>query len=247
MCEPILTLKGVKKQFGQRAILKGIDLAIKPGTVTCLIGASGSGKTTLLRCLNRLAREDAGEIRFHGQLIPTQGAALRQYCARVGMVFQGFHLFSNLSVWDNCVVAPRAVLACPDEVCERRAQAALERVGMAAYAQAKPHQLSGGQKQRVAIARALCMEPEVLLFDEPTSALDPQRVGEVLNVMQGLAAQGQTLVVVTHEMGFVRAVADEVVFLHEGQIVEQGSPEAVLEHPKHPATQAFLAGGVGLL
>ena len=241
MSEAIIEVKHLSKSFGTHVVLRDVDFAVNPGDVTCVIGASGSGKSTLLRCINLLETPTNGQVLFHGQDITTKGSDPCAYRAKVGMVFQSFNLFNNMTVLDNCTAGLRYVLHQDKETSRKTALQNLEKVGMAPYIHAKPRQLSGGQKQRVAIARALAMDPEVLLFDEPTSALDPEMVGEVLGVMQELARSGLTMLVVTHEMGFARNVATKVVFMHEGVILEAGTPEEVLDHPQQPRTQAFLA------
>ena len=239
--EHVIEVRHLRKSFGNHEVLRDIDFTADKGEVTCIIGASGSGKSTLLRCINLLELPDGGEIRFHGTDIQSGGLSMPQYHARVGMVFQQFNLFNNMTVLKNCMVGQMKVLGRSAEESQRNAIQYLEKVGMAQYIHAKPKQLSGGQKQRVAIARALAMDPEVLLFDEPTSALDPEMVGEVLGVMQDLAKSGLTMLVVTHEMGFARSVAHDVVFMDAGVIAERGTPEEVLVNPKTPRLQEFLA------
>ena len=214
---------------------------VHKGDVTCIIGASGSGKSTLLRCINLLETPSSGQILHHGSSILGKQVNQSAYRAKVGMVFQSFNLFENMSVLKNCMVGMEKVLRLPKEEARQRALFYLEKVGMAPYISAKPRQLSGGQKQRVAIARALAMEPEVLLFDEPTSALDPEMVGEVLTVMRQLAAEGLTMLVVTHEMGFARDVSTHVVFMADGVICEEGGPEAIFGHPQKERTREFLS------
>lgn len=241
MGEPILRVSHLSKSFGAHVVLRDVDFTVTPGDVTCIIGASGSGKSTLLRCINLLEDPTAGEILFHGSNITAHGFDPCAYRAKVGMVFQSFNLFANLTVLENCTVGLRRVLHMQGEPARALALQTLEKVGMAPYINAKPRQLSGGQKQRVAIARALAMQPEVLLFDEPTSALDPQMVGEVLAVMQQLAREGMTMVVVTHEMAFAREVATSAVYMADGVIAEQGAPAELFGHPKNPRTQEFLA------
>ena len=239
--EHVIEVSHLRKSFGSHEVLRDIDFTADKGEVTCIIGASGSGKSTLLRCINLLEIPDGGEIRFHGQNIQEAHFSMPQYHARVGMVFQQFNLFNNMTVLKNCMVGQMKVLGRSAAESEKNATRYLEKVGMAQYIHAKPRQLSGGQKQRVAIARALAMDPEVLLFDEPTSALDPEMVGEVLGVMQDLAKSGLTMLVVTHEMGFAKSVAHDVVFMDEGVIAERGTPEEVLVNPKTPRLQEFLA------
>ena len=239
--EHVIEVNHLRKSFGDHEVLKDIHFTADKGEVTCIIGASGSGKSTLLRCINLLEMPDGGEILFHGENIQSGAFSLPQYHARVGMVFQQFNLFNNLTVLKNCMLGQMKVLGRSAEESEKNAMRFLEKVGMAQYIHAKPKQLSGGQKQRVAIARALAMDPEVLLFDEPTSALDPEMVGEVLSVMQDLAKSGLTMLVVTHEMGFAREVAHDVVFMDEGVIAERGAPQDVLLNPQTPRLKEFLA------
>ena len=239
--ENVISVSHLRKSFGSHEVLRDVDFSAAKGEVTCIIGSSGSGKSTLLRCINLLETPDAGQILFHGENIQRGKMSMPQYHARVGMVFQQFNLFNNLTVLKNCMLGQMKVLGRSAAESERNAMQYLEKVGMQAYIHAKPRQLSGGQKQRVAIARALSMDPEVLLFDEPTSALDPEMVGEVLAVMQKLAQSGLTMLVVTHEMGFARNVADKVVFMDGGVIVEQGAPAEVLGNPNTPRLREFLA------
>ncbi|MCI2047587.1 MAG: amino acid ABC transporter ATP-binding protein [Faecalibacterium sp.] len=241
MAEHILEVQHLSKSFGTHVVLRDVDFLVDPGDVTCIIGASGSGKSTLLRCINLLEDPTAGKVLFHGKDITCRNFDPCAYRARVGMVFQSFNLFGNLTVLENCTIGPRKVRNASPDKARAQALANLEKVGMAPYVNAKPRQLSGGQKQRVAIARALTMQPEVLLFDEPTSALDPQMVGEVLAVMRRLAAEGLTMIVVTHEMAFAREVSSHVVYMADGVIAEEGTPEAIFEHPQSPKTQEFLA------
>ena len=239
--ENVLEIRHLQKAFGEHVVLRDIDFAAKPGEVVCIIGSSGSGKSTLLRCINLLETPDAGEILYHGENIQSGRLSMTAYHAKVGMVFQQFNLFDNMTVLKNCMYGQMKALRRGESESRENALKYLEKVGMTPFINAMPRQLSGGQKQRVAIARALAMDPEVLLFDEPTSALDPEMVGEVLGVMQELARSGLTMLVVTHEMGFARNVATKVVFMHEGVILEAGTPEEVLDHPQQPRTQAFLA------
>ncbi|MEU7531585.1 amino acid ABC transporter ATP-binding protein [Saccharothrix sp. NPDC042600] len=239
------------KSFGGTPVLRGVDLTVPRGSVTCVIGPSGSGKSTLLRCLNHLEEQDRGEIevdgvligyrRHRGKLYELKEHEIARQRAGIGMVFQGFHLFAHLTVLRNVVEAPIGVSGVPRAEAEELARSLIARVGLAGREDAYPRQLSGGQQQRVAIARALAMRPGVLLFDEPTSALDPELVGEVLAVIRDLAADGMTMVVVTHEIGFARSVADQVVFLDDGLVVESGPPEDVLDRPAHRRTREFLA------
>ena len=216
----ILEIRHLSKTFGTNLVLKDIDFSVSSGDVTCIIGASGSGKSTLLRCLNLLETPTTGEIAYHGTNIADKKVNAPQYRSKVGMVFQNFNLFNNMTVLENCIIGQTKVLKKNKSEAQKNAMYYLEKVGMAPYINAKPRQLSGGQKQRVAIARALAMEPEVLLFDEPTSALDPQMVGEVLEVMRKLAGEGLTMIIVTHEMAFARDVSSHVVFIAGGVIVE---------------------------
>lgn len=241
MSEHIIEVQHLSKSFGTHVVLRDVDFTVDPGDVTCIIGASGSGKSTLLRCINLLEDPTAGTILFHGSSITQKGFDPSGYRAKVGMVFQSFNLFNNMTVLENCTTGLVHVLKQDKETARATAMQNLEKVGMAPYVHAKPRQLSGGQKQRVAIARALAMQPEVLLFDEPTSALDPQMVGEVLAVMRQLASEGLTMIVVTHEMAFARDVSSHVVYMADGVIAEEGSPEEIFEHPRSPRTQEFLA------
>ena len=241
MSETIIQVNHLSKSFGDHEVLKDVDFSVSRGEVISIIGSSGSGKSTLLRCMNLLEKPTSGEVLFHNENIQRPGFNLQTYRGRVGMVFQQFNLFSNMTALDNCVVGQMKVLKRSRVQAQNIAMAFLEKVGMSAYVKAKPRQLSGGQKQRVAIARALAMNPEVLLFDEPTSALDPEMVGEVLAVMKDLASSGLTMLVVTHEMGFARDVSDRVVFMDGGVIVESDVPEVVFTQPKHPRTREFLA------
>ena len=219
MSEKILEVKHLGKAFGSNQVLRDIDFSVSPGDVTCIIGPSGSGKSTLLRCLNMLETPSTGEINYHGTDITSKNVNVPEYRSKVGMVFQNFNLFNNMTALKNCTVGQVKVLKKSKEEAEKKALYYLEIVGMAPYINAKPKQLSGGQKQRVAIARALAMEPEILLFDEPTSALDPQMVGEVLEVMRDLAHEGLTMIIVTHEMAFARDVSKRVIFMANGVIV----------------------------
>ena len=241
MTEHIIEIQHLEKNFGSHKVLSDIDFSVKKGDVTTIIGVSGSGKSTLLRCINVLETPSGGKILFHGQDIDEKGFSVTDYRAKVGMVFQSFNLFSNMTVLQNCMVGQVKVLGKKKAEAEEKAKYFLEKVGMLPYINAKPKQLSGGQKQRVAIARALAMEPEVLLFDEPTSALDPQMVGEVLAVMRQLAAEGLTMIVVTHEMAFARDVSSHVVFMKDGVIWEEGTPEDIFANPKKEETKDFLS------
>ena len=241
MSENILEIRHLGKSFGTHEVLRDIDFTVKKGDVISIIGASGSGKSTLLRCVNLLETPSSGQILYHGTDVAGRGVNAPEYRSHVGMVFQSFNLFNNMSVLKNCMVGQMKVLKRSKEEARRQALKYLEKVGMAPYINAKPRQISGGQKQRVAIARALAMDPEVLLFDEPTSALDPEMVGEVLNVMQALAQEGMTMLVVTHEMAFARDVSSQVVFMHQGVICEQGTPAQVFGAPRQQETKEFLA------
>jgi polar amino acid transport system ATP-binding protein len=239
--EPAIEVLGLHKSFGDLEVLKGIDLAIQAGDVVCVIGPSGSGKSTLLRCVNRLEEPTTGEIRVEGVNIVDPDIDIDAVRARIGMVFQSFNLFPHLSVLRNLTLAQRRVLKRKSTEAERVAREQLDRVGLHDKVDAYPAHLSGGQQQRVAIARALSMNPDMMLFDEPTSALDPELVGEVLDVMRGLAREGMTMIVVTHEMGFAREVGDKLVFMDDGVIMESGDPREVLADPQHERTQAFLS------
>ena len=241
MSENILEIRHLGKSFGTHEVLRDIDFTVKKGDVISIIGASGSGKSTLLRCVNLLETPSSGQILYHGTDGAGRGVNAPEYRSHVGMVFQSFNLFNNMSVLKNCMVGQMKVLKRSKEEARQQALKYLEKVGMAPYINAKPRQISGGQKQRVAIARALAMDPEVLLFDEPTSALDPEMVGEVLNVMQALAQEGMTMLVVTHEMAFARDVSSQVVFMHQGVICEQGTPAQVFGDPQQQETKEFLA------
>ena len=235
----ILQVRHLSKSFGDHEVLKDIDFTVNKGDVTSILGASGSGKSTLLRCINLLETPSAGQILYHGEDVSTMNPA--QYRSHVGMVFQSFNLFANMSVLKNCMVGQMKVLKKSREEAEKTALYYLDKVGMTPYIHAKPRHISGGQKQRVAIARALAMNPEVLLFDEPTSALDPEMVGEVLSVMQELAREGMTMLVVTHEMAFARDVSSRVVFMNDGVICEEGTPQEIFENPQKQPTRDFLA------
>ena len=241
MTETILEIKNLKKSYGQNEVLKDISLSVKEGEVISIIGSSGSGKSTFLRSINLLESPSGGEILFHGENVLEKGYNLTAYREKLGMVFQSFNLFENLNVLENAIVAQTTVLKRDRKEAESIAKANLEKVGMGEqYWKAKPKQLSGGQKQRVAIARALSVNPEAILFDEPTSALDPEMVGEVLKTMQELSQTGLTMIIVTHEMEFARDVSDRVIFMDQGVIAEQGSPEQIFENPKEERTKEFL-------
>ena len=241
MGEQILSIQHLSKSFGANVVLRDIDFSVQKGDVTSIIGASGSGKSTLLRCINLLETPTAGQILFHGEDITSRGYNVPAYRAKVGMVFQSFNLFNNMTVQDNCMAGLRKVMHQDRDTAEQTAKRYLEKVGMLPYIHAKPRQISGGQKQRVAIARALAMEPEVLLFDEPTSALDPQMVGEVLDVMKTLVKEGLTMLVVTHEMAFARDVSSRTVFMKDGVIWEEGAPEQIFGQPERAQTKEFLS------
>ena len=237
----ILEIRHLSKAFGSHAVLKDIDFTVDKGDVTTIIGASGSGKSTLLRCINLLETLTTGEILFHGQDISSGRTNASAYRAKVGMVFQSFNLFNNLTVLSNCMIGQQKVLKVPAAEAKKRALYYLNKVGMAPYINARPDQISGGQKQRVAIARALAMEPEILLFDEPTSALDPEMVGEVLDVMKSLATKDRmTMLVVTHEMSFAREVSTHVVYMADGVIEEEGDPSRIFTSPQSQKTRDFL-------
>ena len=241
MGEKILEVRHLSKAFGKNVVLRDIDFSVNKGDVTCIIGSSGSGKSTLLRCINFLEEPTSGEIVYHGLNMMEQRMNEAAYRAKVGMVFQSFNLFNNMTVLKNCMVGQEVVLKKDSETARKNAMYYLEKVGMAPYINAKPRQLSGGQKQRVAIARALAMEPEILLFDEPTSALDPQMVGEVLAVMKKLAEEGLTMMIVTHEMAFARDVSSHVVYMANGVIVEDGPPSQIFGNAKSEQTKEFLS------
>ena len=239
--EQVIKISHLSKTFGKNVVLRDIDFSVSTGDVTCIIGASGSGKSTLLRCLNLLETPTTGEILYHGTDIAAAHTDAASYRAKVGMVFQSFNLFNNMTVLENCMIGQTKVLKKNKADARKSALAFLEKVGMAPYINAKPRQLSGGQKQRVAIARALAMEPELLLFDEPTSALDPQMVGEVLDVMKQLAQEGLTMIIVTHEMAFARDVSNQVVYMADGIIEEEGDPQQIFSNPQNPKTKEFLS------
>ncbi len=238
--QEIIKVENLEKKFGDNLVLKNIDFSVTPGEVVTIIGSSGSGKSTLLRCLNLLEKPTSGKILYKGDNILDKSFDERRYRSKVGMVFQNFNLFENKTVLENCTLGQELVLGVDKKEAEKTAREFLNLVGMEEYVNAKPAQISGGQKQRVAIARALCMKPEALLFDEPTSALDPETVGEVLDVMAKLAQRGMTMIVVTHEMDFAREVSTRVLFMNQGVILEEGSPEKIFEHPEHNRTREFL-------
>ena len=235
-----VSVKNLKKNFGSLEVLKDISTDVYKGEVLCIIGPSGSGKSTFLRCLNRLEEASGGTIIVNGQNIVDKGTNINKVRENIGMVFQHFNLFNNLNIIDNLTLAPNMLKKCSKEEASERAKKMLQKVGLEDKALSYPGQLSGGQKQRVAIARALCMEPDIMLFDEPTSALDPEMVGEVLQVMKDLAADGMTMVIGTHEMGFAREVADRIIFMDGGYIIEEGAPGELLANPKEARTIDFL-------
>ena len=241
MAEAILEIRHLSKAFGNHEVLRDIDFTVARGDVISIIGASGSGKSTLLRCINLLETPSSGEIIYRGVNVAGRGVNAPEYRSHVGMVFQSFNLFNNMTVLENCVVGQMKVLKKERSAATEHAMHYLEKVGMAPYINARPRQISGGQKQRVAIARAMAMDPEILLFDEPTSALDPEMVGEVLTVMQSLAEEGMTMLVVTHEMAFARDVSSRVIYMNAGVICEQGSPKELFENPQRQETCDFLA------
>ena len=229
------------KSFGDKQVLKGIDEQINSGEVVVIIGPSGSGKSTFLRCMNLLEEPTSGKVVFEGQEINKKGVDIDSIRTKMGMVFQGFNLFPHLTVLDNIMIGPQQVKKVPKDKAEAIARKLLTRMGMSEKADVYPQSLSGGQKQRIAIARALAMEPDMMLFDEPTSALDPEMVGEVLQVMKDLAMEGMTMVVVTHEMGFAKEVGDRILFMDDGQVMEQGTPDEIFNHPKSERTKDFLS------
>ncbi len=241
MGEKIISIEELSKSFGDHEVLRKIDFAVEKGEVICIVGSSGSGKSTLLRCVNKLEHQTTGKILYHGKEVRDIQREVNEYRSKVGMVFQSFNLFNNMTVLKNCMTGTRKVLHISKEEAFERAITHLKAVGMAPYINAYPAQLSGGQKQRVAIARALCMNPEVLLFDEPTSALDPEMVGEVLNVMKELAKTGLTMIIVTHEMGFARDVSTRTIFMDKGYVVEDDAPQKLFTNPKNPRTREFLS------
>ena len=238
--KPMVRIEGLRKSFGDLEVLRDVNLDIMPGEVVTIIGASGSGKSTLLRCINLLETPDAGHVWFQGSDLTADHVDVNKLREDIGMVFQGFNLFNNMDVLDNCTLAPVTLKIATKQEAEQTAMHHLESVGLADFAHAAVAKLSGGQKQRVAIARALCMNPKIMLFDEPTSALDPEIVGEVLEAMRKLAAEGMTMVVVTHEMAFARTVSDRVVFMDKGVIAEQGAPAQIFGNPQHARTREFL-------
>lgn len=239
--EKIIEIKDLSKSFGDHEVLRSISFGVNKGDVISILGSSGSGKSTLLRCVNRLEHQSSGQIFYHGNEIRDSQKEVNEYRSKVGMVFQSFNLFNNMTVLENCMAGTRKVLHLPKEEARERAITHLKKVGMAPYINALPAHLSGGQKQRVAIARGLCMNPEVLLFDEPTSALDPEMVGEVLGVMQELAQSGLTMLIVTHEMGFARDVSSRIIFMDQGYIAEDTTPAEFFTNPKNPRSREFLS------
>lgn len=239
--ESIIEVKDLSKSFGDHEVLRKIDFEVKKGEVICILGSSGSGKSTLLRCVNKLETQTSGQVLYHGKEIRNVQKEINEFRSRVGMVFQSFNLFNNMTVLENCMEGVRKVLHVSKEEAFDRAIKHLKEVGMAPYINARPEQLSGGQKQRVAIARGLCMNPEVLLFDEPTSALDPEMVGEVLNVMKELASSGLTMLIVTHEMDFAKNVSSRVLFMDKGYVVEDAPPEEFFTNPKNDRSREFLS------
>jgi ABC-type polar amino acid transport system ATPase subunit len=238
--QPLIQVEGLSKSFGSHLVLKDINFSVSRGEVVTIIGASGSGKSTLLRCMNLLETPNAGHIWFHGEDLAAERVNINRLREDIGMVFQSFNLFNNLNVLDNCTLAPVTLKKMSKAEAEEVARANIASVGLSEFVNAPVTSLSGGQKQRVAIARALCMKPELMLFDEPTSALDPEIVGEVLNVMRDLAESGMTMVVVTHEMAFAKNVSDRVVFMDQGVIAEEGTPEQIFRNPRQPRTREFL-------
>ena len=240
MSEVIISIKDLSKSFGDHEVLRKIDIDVSAGEIICIVGSSGSGKSTLLRCINKLEKQTTGKILYHNKEVRDVQKDINKYRSKVGMVFQSFNLFNNMTVLENCMLCTRKVLHISKEEAFDRAITHLKKVGMAPYINAKPEQLSGGQKQRVAIARSLCMNPEVLLFDEPTSALDPEMVGEVLNVMKELATTGLTMIIVTHEMAFARDVSTRTIFMDSGYVAEDAAPAELFTNPKNPRTKEFL-------
>ena len=238
---PVISVRNLKKRFGDHLVLEDISFDLNEGDVVTIIGSSGSGKSTLLRCINQLETPTSGQILYHGKPVSYDVSGANKFRSRVGMVFQSFNLFNNMTVFDNCMAGVHLVKRMSKQYSTNVCMKYLTKVGMAPYVKAKPHQLSGGMKQRVAIARALAMEPEVLLFDEPTSALDPEMVGEVLQVMKALAAEGLTMVVVTHEMAFARDVSTRTIFMDKGYIVEDAPPEELFNRPRNERTREFLS------
>ncbi len=241
MGDAVISVRDLSKSFGDHEVLRKIDIEVNTGEIICIVGSSGSGKSTLLRCINKLERQTSGKVMYHGKEVRDIQREINDYRAKVGMVFQSFNLFNNMTVLQNCMICTRKVLHISKSEAFDRAITHLKEVGMAPYINAKPAQLSGGQKQRVAIARSLCMNPEVLLFDEPTSALDPEMVGEVLNVMKQLATTGLTMIIVTHEMAFARDVSTRTIFMDRGYVAEDAPPSELFSNPKNPRTREFLS------
>lgn len=241
MSKTIISIQDLSKSFGDHEVLRKIDIDVHAGEIICIVGSSGSGKSTLLRCINRLEHQTSGKVLFYGKEVRDVQKEINEYRSKVGMVFQSFNLFNNMTVLENCMLCTRKVLHLSKGEAFDRAIAHLKEVGMAPFIYARPDQLSGGQKQRVAIARALCMNPEVLLFDEPTSALDPEMVGEVLNVMKNLATTGLTMVIVTHEMAFARDVSTRTIFMDRGFVAEDAPPSRLFTNPQNPRTREFLS------
>ena len=239
--EPIIEIKHLSKAFGDHVVLKDINFKVNKGDVTCIIGASGSGKSTMLRCINLLETPSGGDVLYHNESVLAKGYKLDTYRSHVGMCFQSFNLFNNMTVLENCIIGQVKVLKKSREEAKENALMYLQKVGMAEYINARPDQISGGQKQRVAIARALCLNPEIMLFDEPTSALDPEMVIEVLEVMKELAKEGMTMVIVTHEMGFCKTVANRIVFLEDGKIIEENNAKDFFDNPKTDRAKLFLS------
>ena len=243
--EKIIEIQDLSKSFGDHEVLRKIDFSVYKGDVICILGSSGSGKSTLLRCINRLEHQTSGKIFYHGKEVRDVAKEINGYRSKVGMVFQSFNLFNNMTVLGNCIAGTRKVLHLSKAEAYERAILHLKKVGMAPFINAYPYQLSGGQKQRVAIARGLCMNPEVLLFDEPTSALDPEMVGEVLNVMKELASTGLTMIIVTHEMAFAKDVSSRIIFMDQGLVAEDTSPQEFFTNPKNPRSKEFLSRFIG--
>ncbi|MBE6869679.1 MAG: amino acid ABC transporter ATP-binding protein [Ruminococcus sp.] len=241
MSEEIIRVEELGKSFGEHQVLRKIDFSVNKGDIICILGSSGSGKSTMLRCINQLETQSCGKIFFHGSELGKKQKEINEYRSKVGMVFQSFNLFNNMTVLKNCMEGTQKVLHLPKKEAFERAIENLKAVGMAPFINAYPSQLSGGQKQRVAIARGLCMQPEVLLFDEPTSALDPEMVGDVLNVMKELAKKDLTMLIVTHEMDFARDVSNRVLFMDKGYIVEDAPPQKFFSAPEHPRAKEFLS------
>ena len=238
---PVISVKNLEKKFGEHEVLKDISFDLFEGDVVCIIGSSGSGKSTLLRCINHLETPTSGQILYHGYPLTKDTQTINRFRSQVGMVFQQFNLFPNMTIKENIMLAPVKLNKMTKEEAEKKAMELLKRIGLSDKADAYPSQLSGGQKQRIAIVRSLAMNPDIILFDEPTSALDPEMVGEVLSVMKELAEDGMTMVVVTHEMGFAREVANRVMFINDGVIQEENTPQEIFEHPQSPRLQEFLS------